>query len=133
MKTVIDVPEDCSKCPCHVTAEAVIGQHKKNFYLCRAYSRILNIGVNGYGSVKAIERCEECEKAAEEIKKASSGLKARYKVGLPVKYTGQDESDFINCPLCDNPVARNDDYEGDRPKHCPECGTKLIYGGGGIV
>ena len=23
--------------------------------------------------------------------------------------------------------ARNDDYAEMRPKHCPECGTKLIY------
>lgn len=127
MKTVIEVSEDCSKCPCFVTAEAVIGQSKKNFYLCRAYSRILEIGVNGYGSVKAIARCEECKKAAEEIKEAQSGLKARYVIGLPVKHTGQDESDFILCPICDNPVARNDDSEDDKPKHCPECGTKLNY------
>ena len=24
-------------------------------------------------------------------------------------------------------VARNDDYSETKPKHCPECGTKLIY------
>lgn len=126
MKTVIEVSEDCSKCPCFVTAEAVIGQSKKNFYLCRAYSRILEIGVNGYGSVKGVSRCKECEDAEIKAEKDSSPI-AHYVNGLPVKYTGQDESDFINCPVCDNPVARNDDYEGDRPKHCPECGTKLIY------
>lgn len=31
------------------------------------------------------------------------------------------------CPFCGYEVARNDDYEEMRPKHCPECGTKLTY------
>jgi len=25
-------------------------------------------------------------------------------------------------------IARNDDYEEMRTPHCPQCGTKLIYG-----
>lgn len=65
MKTVIETPEDCSKCPCFITAEATVGQSNRAFYLCRAFGRILNIGINGYGKVKDIERCVECENATE--------------------------------------------------------------------
>lgn len=44
-----------------------------------------------------------------------------------VVYEGDDESDAILCPSCGYEVARNDDYTEMRPKHCPECGTKLKY------
>lgn len=33
----------------------------------------------------------------------------------------------LTCPSCKYEVARNDDYTEMRPKHCPECGTKLKY------
>lgn len=44
-----------------------------------------------------------------------------------VNYQGDDEMDGIECPICKYEVASNDDYAEMRPKHCPECGTKLIY------
>ena len=47
--------------------------------------------------------------------------------GMNVIYTGYDESDSILCPVCGYEVARNDDYPEMRPKHCPECGCKLLY------
>lgn len=47
--------------------------------------------------------------------------------GMYVNYQGDDEMDGIECPICKYEVARNDDYAEMRPKHCPECGTKLIY------
>lgn len=47
--------------------------------------------------------------------------------GMHVNYQGDDEMDGIECPICKYEVARNDDYAEMRPKHCPECGTKLIY------
>lgn len=47
--------------------------------------------------------------------------------GMNVAYTGYDESDSILCPVCGYEVARNDDYLEMRPKHCPECGCKLLY------
>lgn len=40
---------------------------------------------------------------------------------------GRDESDGILCPYCGWELARNDDDSDMRPKHCPECGTKIIY------
>lgn len=46
---------------------------------------------------------------------------------MNVAYTGYDESDSILCPVCGYEVARNDDYPEMRPKHCPECGCKLLY------
>lgn len=51
----------------------------------------------------------------------------RFTSGLAVKREGDDESDGILCPFCGYEVARNDDYRDMRPKHCPECETKLIY------
>lgn len=45
----------------------------------------------------------------------------------PVIYTGDDESDDILCPVCGESVARNDDFDEMRPKHCPNCGTRLLY------
>ena len=47
--------------------------------------------------------------------------------GMNVTYTGYDESDSILCPVCGYEIARNDDYPEMRPKHCPECGCKLLY------
>lgn len=47
--------------------------------------------------------------------------------GMKAAYEGSDESDDILCPMCGYSLARNDDYEEMRPKHCPECGTKIIY------
>ena len=38
-----------------------------------------------------------------------------------------DADDEILCPECGYSLARNDEKEELRPKHCPECGTKLIY------
>lgn len=62
-KIVIEVPNDCRKCPCFIKAAANVGPGKKTFYLCRAFSRILEIAVNGSGNVKEVRRCAECEAA----------------------------------------------------------------------
>lgn len=62
-KLVIEVRDDCRKCPCFIKAEAKIGPDENTFYLCRAFSRILEIGVNSYGKVLEVSRCAECEAA----------------------------------------------------------------------
>lgn len=49
-----------------------------------------------------------------------------YKKGLEKMQFG-DADDEILCPECGYSLARNDEKEELRPKHCPECGTKLIY------
>lgn len=54
-------------------------------------------------------------------------IKSRFVDGREVNYQGDDADDGIECPFCGYEVARNDDYPEIRPKHCPECGTKLIY------
>lgn len=63
----------------------------------------------------------------KEMRESISKLTTRYQDGLNVHYQGYDDSDAIECPKCGYEVARNDDYPEIRPKHCPECGTKLIY------
>ena len=34
-KIVIEVPDDCRKCPCFIKAEAKVGPDEKTFYLCQ--------------------------------------------------------------------------------------------------
>lgn len=80
---------------------------------------------------------KEVEGTTEILEKSSQTLiKTAHRVvllenqfidGMKVKYQGDDEMDGIKCPICKYEVARNDDYTEMRPKHCPECGTKLIY------
>ena len=54
-------------------------------------------------------------------------MKQKYEDGIGVKRQGDDADDEILCPECGYSLARNDEEEELRPKHCPECGTKLIY------
>ena len=54
-------------------------------------------------------------------------MQQKYKDGIKVKRQGDDADDEILCPECGYSLARNDEKEELRPKHCPECGTKLIY------
>lgn len=52
-------------------------------------------------------------------------LEKKYINGTKVVYMGRDESDDILCPHCEYVVAWNDC--DDKPKHCPNCGAKLVY------
>lgn len=54
-------------------------------------------------------------------------MKQKYEDGIDVKRQGDDADDEILCPECGYSLARNNEEEELRPKHCPECGTKLIY------
>lgn len=58
---------------------------------------------------------------------SAEALKNKFIDGMNVHRQGDDADDGIECPFCGYEVARNDDYEEMRSKHCPECGTKLIY------
>ena len=54
-------------------------------------------------------------------------MQRKYEDGIEVKRQGDDADDEILCPECGYSLARNDEEEELRPKHCTECGTKLIY------
>ena len=54
-------------------------------------------------------------------------MQQKYEDGIEVKRQGNDADDEILCPECGYSLARNDKEEELRPKHCPGCGTKLIY------
>lgn len=54
-------------------------------------------------------------------------MQRKYEDGIEVKRQGDDTDDEILCPECGYSLAINDEEEELRPKHCPECGTKLIY------
>ena len=54
-------------------------------------------------------------------------MQRKYEDGIEVKRQGDDADDEILCPECGYSLARNDEEEELRPKHCPECGTNLIY------
>ena len=73
------------------------------------------------------ELLEQAADSLTEIKQSVDKLKQKFIKGLPVNHQGYDADDAIECPACGYEVARNDDYREMRPKHCPECGTKLIY------
>ena len=73
------------------------------------------------------EIMEEAATALNAAQNAIDGMNVRYVQGITVHRQGDDESDGIECPICKYEVARNDDCQEMYPKHCPECGTKLIY------
>lgn len=54
-------------------------------------------------------------------------MQRKYEDGIEVKRQGDDADDEILCPECGYSLTINDEEEELRPKHCPECGTKLIY------
>ena len=54
-------------------------------------------------------------------------MQRKYEDGIEVKRQGDDADDEILCPECGYSLAINDEEEELRPKHCPECGIKLIY------
>ena len=72
------------------------------------------------------ERIETLRLALDEMQTPEE-MKARYIEGMKAIYEGLDESDDILCPVCGYSLARIDDYYEMRPKHCEECGTKIIY------
>lgn len=73
------------------------------------------------------EIMEEAVTALNAAQNTIDGMNIKYVQGMDVHRQGLDESDGIECPVCKYEVARNDDYREMCPKHCPECGTKLIY------
>lgn len=73
------------------------------------------------------ELLEYLDSYLTEILKKNEALEKKFVIGMEVEYEGDDESDNIKCPVCKDVVAWNDDYQDMRPKHCPNCGTKLIY------
>lgn len=65
--------------------------------------------------------------AAKASELRNNRMNRRFTKGEKVVYEGFDEMDDILCPHCGNPVSRMDEESEFRPKHCPECGTKLLY------
>lgn len=65
--------------------------------------------------------------AAKASELRNNRMNRRFTEGEKVVYEGFDEMDDILCPHCGNSVARMDEESEFRPKHCPECGTKLLY------
>ena len=54
-------------------------------------------------------------------------LESRYIYGIRTHYQEHDDGDHILCPICKHVVANKNDQKDTWPKHCSECGTKLIY------
>lgn len=84
-----------------------------------------------YGALQdadeALSKVSELDNELREAKALSARMKRRYEDGMKVHYQGDDADDGIECPICKCEVARNDDYADMKPKHCPDCGTKLLY------
>lgn len=112
----------------NILIKFILGCSKDN-----KWSKIHNILIcydkNGNITVAKDERqiaVEEFNAAISEmfVEKLNLMIK-RYEKGIDVVYEGYDEQDGIYCPNCKEMIARNDDEF--KPKHCPECGVKLIY------
>lgn len=68
--------------------------------------------------------------SAEKLIRATSiinNMRLKYEYGKKVKYQGDNADDEILCPVCGELLVWNDTEEELRPKHCQECGTRLIY------
>lgn len=50
-------------------------------------------------------------------------------IAMQPVWEGDDDQDYIDCPNCGEHLRRvdEDDYFGEPPKHCPECGQKLRW------
>ena len=55
------------------------------------------------------------------------GLESRYIYGIRTHYQENNNGYHILCPICKHIVANENDKKDTWPKHCSECGTKLIY------
>ena len=66
-----------------------------------------------------VEKC----KLSQQVAKYNT----RYNIGFQVNRTGTDDCNNILCPVCGYEVAKNKDCDEVRPKHCFDCGTKLLY------
>lgn len=73
------------------------------------------------------DACASAMCTALETMEYAQMLENKFVVGIKVHYQGYDDADSIECPICKYIVGCNDDYPEMRPKHCPECGIKLIY------
>jgi len=59
-KIKIEIPDSCNKCPCYTTAKKDLNGAISTFYICRAFNRILIVGVHGFGDITEYHRCPEC-------------------------------------------------------------------------
>lgn len=60
----------------------------------------------------------------ESLYKQWVKLHERFETGVRAYSTDED---IIECPYCSFDIADCDELDEYKPKHCPNCGTKLIY------
>lgn len=87
-------------------------------YLIPPYGRAVE------GTEKVLHRAAD---TLDYLENRFLAMQSRFVNGLYVHYEGDDVDDSIKCPFCGYDVARNDDFFEDKPNHCPQCGTKLLY------
>lgn len=81
------------------------------------------------GTVLSTDRAVILE-ASDVIKESEHWIqktKARFFQGMPVHKDGDSGTDAVYCPFCGERIGINNDDYILRLKHCPECGTLLIY------
>ena len=67
MKIQIEIPDECTKCPCYTTATT---KEDSQFHICKAFNQVLPFTSDMFRGIMDINRCDECvRQTVKEIQK----------------------------------------------------------------
>ena len=115
----------------NIDRDAISSKHfasKNDFGFARNENNLIKDCYESYKNLLKLEKkIHESAILFQTVALTLAEMQQKYEDGIEVKRQGDDADDEILCPECGYSLARNDEKEELRPKHCPECGTKLIY------
>ena len=86
-KIIIKIPDKCgSKCICF---EKIKTDRNKEYHICKAFDKILTFVIDGFGNVVATERCDECQRAINDLKRDGEVSDMKQKI----YYRGEQDND----------------------------------------
>lgn len=111
----------------HSASQNDFGRFVPRFAKRKNENNLIKDCYESYKLLKLEKKIHESAILFQTVALILAEMRCQYKDGIKVKRQGDDADDEILCPECGYSLARNDEKEELRPKHCPECGTKLIY------
>lgn len=111
----------------HAASQNDFGRFVPRFAKRKNENNLIKDCYESYKLLKLEKKIHESAILFQIVALILAEMRCQYKDGIKVKRQGDDADDEILCPECGYSLARNDEKEELRPKHCPECGTKLIY------